>query len=57
VPDVASCATSDGWYYAEDDQGQPSIELCESSCQFVKSQSNGGAIEFALGCQTQSVAR
>jgi hypothetical protein len=56
VPNSTACGVTGGWYYVPGDTSER-VELCDVSCKFVKSQSNGGAIEFALGCRTQAVAR
>ncbi|HEX4478482.1 MAG TPA: vWA domain-containing protein [Polyangiaceae bacterium] len=55
VDDASACdATRGGWYYDSPDSPRQ-IELCAASCAFVKAQSNGGAIRFALGCGTLTI--
>lgn len=56
VTSADDCAAGGGWYYgagAVTDR----IELCPTSCDFAKAQSNDGRIRFALGCRTLTTTR
>jgi hypothetical protein len=44
-------ASLGGWYYAPA-AAPERIELCEATCEFTRAQSDGGGIEYALGCGT-----
>jgi hypothetical protein len=56
VDSSSDCAESGGWYYGAGDPPS-AIELCASSCEFAKAQSDRGRIQYALGCRTITTTR
>lgn len=56
VTDAAGCDASGGWHYGA---GEPpeTVELCPASCEYAKSQSDGGQIQYAVGCRTLTTTR
>lgn len=55
VADEEACGLDSGWYYGEDDEGQPTVQLCPTTCTAAEAayrEDPSTRVDVLFGCDT-----